>query len=585
MNVRGIRDQVKRRSIFTYLKDQKANVYFLQETYSELNDEKIWQNEWGGKMYFSHGSRHSKGTCILIDPSTNCNVDYSFSNTTGRIVLITVNIKGSKISCCNIYAPNNPTEQLEFIQELNNIIIDKSELTNLIVGGDWNCTLTKKDKRGGAPWKPSQFSQLLLVTMEIFDLVDIQRVRHPNLKVYSYVSKALNIKSRLDFFLIAKNLSKHVKNTGIKTSIAPDHKTVSLCLSWPDNSPRGPGFWKFNNTLLEDDNYLFKIRELLPRLRKKYDYLEDKRLVWELIKMEIRENTISFTKRKAKAAFKREMEISKRLDELDHKMCNSDNVFDMDQILNEYENLKTEIQSIYEEKGHAAIFRSKCRWVEKGERPTKYFFNLEKQNYSKKTITELGDDDNDETIKEEAIILETIEKFYEDLYSSKTTVSQEAFEEFIKDTEIPKLNNEDQNQMEGPLTLEECKKMLETFKDNKSPGEDGLTAESYKHFFDLIGIDLIESLNQAFKDGELSISQRRGVITLIPKEDSNLLDLQNWRPITLLNIDYKIASKTLAKRIESVLPKLVHTDQTGFMKGRYIGENLRLINYELTINK
>ena len=106
----------------------------------------------------------------------------------------------------------------------------------------------------------------------------------------------------------------------------------------------------------------------------------------------------------------------------------------------------------------------------------------------------------------------------------------------------------------------------------------GFTAEFYKHFFDLIGFDLIQSLNQAFEEGELSISQRRGVITLIPKEDSDLLDIQNWRPITLLNIDYKIASKALAKRIESVLPKLVHSDQTGFMKGRYIGENIRLIN-------
>ena len=65
---------------------------------------------------------------------------------------------------------------------------------------------------------------------------------------------------------------------------------------------------------------------------------------------------------------------------------------------------------------------------------------------------------------------------------------------------------------------------------------------------------------------------------MIPKEDSDPLDIQNWRPITLLNIDYKIASKALAKRIESVLPKLVHSDQTGFMKGRYIGENIRLIN-------
>ncbi|KAL9959874.1 hypothetical protein ACROYT_G033243 [Oculina patagonica] len=143
--------------------------------------------------------------------------------------------------------------------------------------------------------------------------------------------------------------------------------------------------------------------------------------------------------------------------------------------------------------------------------------------------------------------------------------------------------------MEGIFTLEECKKILESFEDNKSPGEDGFTAEFYKHFFDLIGFDLVQSLNEAFENGELSISERRGVITLIPKEDSDLLDIQNWRPITLLNIDYKIASKALAKRIESVLPKLVNFDQTGFMKGRYIGENIRLISdvmeYTMSENK
>ena len=224
LNVRGIRDQAKRRSIFSFLKDQKASIYFLRETYSELKDETIWQNEWGGKMYFSHGSRHSKGTCILIDPSIIYNVQYFYSDNSGRIVLITVNINGQRVSFCNVYAPNNPSEQLEFIQELNNCIIDKSELTNLIVGGDWNCTLTKKDKKGGKPWKPTQLRHLLLMTMEIFDLIDIQRARYPNLNTYSYVSKALNVKSRLDFILIAKNLSKFVKSTGIKASIAPDHK-------------------------------------------------------------------------------------------------------------------------------------------------------------------------------------------------------------------------------------------------------------------------------------------------------------------------------------------------------------------------
>ena len=67
------------------------------------------------------------------------------------------------------------------------------------------------------------------------------------------------------------------------------------------------------------------------------------------------------------------------------------------------------------------------------------------------------------------------------------------------------------------------------------------------------------------------------IIILIPKEDGSLLDLSNWRPITLLNVDNKIATKAMSKRLEASLPKLVNPDQTGFIKGRYIGENIRLI--------
>ena len=64
----------------------------------------------------------------------------------------------------------------------------------------------------------------------------------------------------------------------------------------------------------------------------------------------------------------------------------------------------------------------------------------------------------------------------------------------------------------------------------------------------------------------MSISQRRGVISLAPKEDSDLELLNNWRPITLLNLDYKIMSKVIARRIERVLPLLVYSDQSGFVR-------------------
>ena len=114
-------------------------------------------------------------------------------------MLITISLNGQKLTLCNIYAPNDQGSQLQFMQELNNCIIDKTELTSLIIGGDWNCTLSKKDKIGG-PWKPTIYSNLVSTTMEMFDLVDIQRVHHPKLGKSTYESNFLKVKSRIDFF-------------------------------------------------------------------------------------------------------------------------------------------------------------------------------------------------------------------------------------------------------------------------------------------------------------------------------------------------------------------------------------------------
>ena len=122
------------------------------------------------------------------------------------------------LSLSSIYAPNNQDEQMEFLQELNNCLIALSELTTLIVGGDWNCTLSKNDKIGGKPWKATNYRNLVLTTMDILDHVDIQGERHPKLRKYSYESKALKVKSRIDFFLVAKNLTQFVRKSSIYIS-------------------------------------------------------------------------------------------------------------------------------------------------------------------------------------------------------------------------------------------------------------------------------------------------------------------------------------------------------------------------------
>ena len=114
--------------------------------------------------------------------------------------------------------------------------------------------------------------------------------------------------------------------------------------------------------------------------------------------------------------------------------------------------------------------------------------------------------------------------------------------------------------------------------DSKTPGTDGLPAEFYKTFWSDISDALIAVLNFSYNINKLSITQRRVLIKLIPKKETDLKNLKNWRPLSLLICDYKIAAKSIANRIQATLPKLIDNDQTGFIKGRFIGENIRLID-------
>ena len=121
-------------------------------------------------------------------------------------------------------------------------------------------------------------------------------------------------------------------------------------MSWTSPTPRGPGLWKFSNSLLNDEEYVNKIRETYAQT-----------CIWEMLKMEIRGATISFSKKIATSTHRREMEIRCQLDVLDDIICNNFHSSEIDLVLKEFDNLKSELQSIYDKKGMAAIFRSKRR--------------------------------------------------------------------------------------------------------------------------------------------------------------------------------------------------------------------------------
>ena len=119
---------------------------------------------------------------------------------------------------------------------------------------------------------------------------------------------------------------------------------------------------------------------------------------------------------------------------------------------------------------------------------------------------------------------------------------------------------------------------LQRLAESRAPGTDGLPAEFYKVFWNDISDLFLNSINYAYRSSQLSVTQRRGIIKLIPKKDAEPNLIKNWRPISLLNCDYKIAAKAIANRFKQVIPNIINYDQTGFLKGRFVGENIRLID-------
>ena len=154
-------------------------------------------------------------------------------------------------------------------------------------------------------------------------------------------------------------------------------------------------------------------------------------------------------------------------------------------------------------------------WVEQGEKPTKYFFNLEQKRQQKKEMTVLNSSSS-VLLSDSGDIRTEMNNFYQDLFSEEE-VDLEA-QDWLLDQLSMCLHEQEQNSCEGLLTVEECREALSGMDTGKSHGIDGLTAEFYLAFWAVLGSDLVEVLNFGFQNGQLSVSQRRGLLSLIFKK-------------------------------------------------------------------
>ena len=235
--------------------------------------------------------------------------------------------------------------------------------------------------------------------------------------------------------------------------------------------------------------------------------------------------------------------------------------------------LKSEFEIELRLQAKASQIRSKAQYVEEGEKNTAYFLSLEKQRQISNTIYEIQTSDGI-LVKSNENIMSHIKMFYTDLYSTRHTEYVDY--SFIDSLDTPRLKDGDQDICEGLITLMECDLASQKIKLDKSPGLDGIPIELYHTFWHILGSFLIKIYNESFQLEKLCNSQRISVLSLLHKKgDVNLL--KNYRPISLTNVDYRILGQVLANRLHKVLPTLISPDQAGYVKGRYIGNNIRAI--------
>ena len=568
LNCNGIRDSsIKRNSIFERCRQNGTDILFLQETHIiNKTDIDKWNQEWGGKGFWSYGTQESRGVGILFHEKLDVenlsfNHDYE-----GRIVTTDVQINGTKFRFICIYAPNNNLERKDFIDSLQNYL---NTSRKIIMGGDFNFVESLElDKKGGDPNSGNIGAENIKSLKRDFGLIDPFRASFPTLKKYTYIHHQ-NIAVRLDRYYISTELKSFVQNIDFLPCAQSDHWYLDLTFKGFDenNFVYGPGFWKCNTSILNNENL---IQEITHTWESELKVVENKNgLWWEACKLKFKEIIVKHSK---KINNELRQKIRTLESDLSFLMTCQQNECTPGTYKGVIETTKSELNSLLVNKLNGSKIRARVEFLEESERPSRYFLAKEKSNNKKKIITCL--ESNGVFLNNQDEIIQHCRTFYEDLYARQECDSS-LIDFFLDGT--PKLNENLRESCEGLINKEECLEAIKKMKNDKCPGSDGLPKEFYSKFFHLFGDDYVNMINNCYFLGCLTESQRYGLITLICKnlEKAHLLGF--WRPISLLNVDYKILSKTLSLRLRKVLPYIINLDQTCSIQGRSITDSIHLM--------
>ena len=566
LNIRGLGDKTKRRAIFDYLRKKDLDVVLIQEAHVDtLERVKLWTSEWGGKMVASCGPSNACGVITLLSSQCQYTILYTYSDEHGRLVIIVLEVNGKKYVIGNVYGPNcdDPT----FFQEVVRLLENFSDSDCVILGGDFNFVMDPPMDRNNSLHNHVSSREVVGEYMDRANLCDIWRILNPQTERfmwYRWGRLHRLICSHIDTLLVPMAHIDMMDSCKIQTGYLTDHSLVVLtcCI---DDYIRGPGSWKFNNQLLTDETFCNTINSLVPYIASKCQS-QNPHEKWETIKMECGYVSKKYAKSKVHLKCKKENLLICSKQQLKTQILQQpDNLT----IKHDLKRVSAELDDFAMQRANASIFRSKCNYAKDGEKCSKYFLTLEKHRYLEKNMKAVVCDDGSVSTCQKSILQEQT-RFYKYLYESDKNVDFT----FTPGEDDRTITEMERSMCDAPFTQDEFYDAVMTWKLGKVPGLDGITREFFRKFWKILAPHLIEMYQYSYDVGILPESVRKGLISLLPKRGKDTRYVKSMRPLTILPNDYKILAKALDNRIRMILPDLLCSEQTGFVRGRKICHNI-----------
>ena len=252
----------------------------------------------------------------------------------------------------------------------------------------------QKDKKGGNVTMHRNSLKEVQNIVNSLDLIDAWRTLNPDAKRFTWQRTKPEVHCRLDYLMISSSLTTAITNADILPGYKTDHSLITIHLA-SNSNPRGPGFWKLNTTFLLDSEYIELIKKTIDEEAKEYRNNDDVDavLLCDTMKMQIGSSSLKYAREKKAKIKSKTNTLESDISSL-RKKLKEENPSDAvkSEIYKELDIKTLQLEKIAQYQTRGAILRSKARWYNQGEKNTKYFLNMQKRHFNKKTIKQLQSD-------------------------------------------------------------------------------------------------------------------------------------------------------------------------------------------------